>query len=85
MVDVTQEDRDAAAAVFYAHQRGSLSWMYAFSGQDRIIAGKWDEHSTVQAFATHARAAGVVWLFNGMMGGVAVAIIGLPFIFGYDY
>ena len=50
---VTQADRDAAAELEYQHLKGSLSWMHAEAKRDRIAAGEWDQHPTVQAFARH--------------------------------
>ena len=57
MVEVTQADRDAAAAVHYNYQKGSLAWPHAKSGKDRIKSGEWDNHSLIQAFAAHHLAA----------------------------
>lgn len=50
---VQQCDREAAAVLVYENTRGNLNWMYAKRNRDLILAGEWDNHHAVQAFARH--------------------------------
>ena len=51
------DDRRAAAEVVYDDMKGGMTWFHAKDQRDRIIAGKWDHHPTVQAFTAHRLAA----------------------------
>ena len=51
------DDRRAAAEVVYDDMKGGMTWFHAKDQRDRIIAGKWDHHPTVQAFTAHRIAA----------------------------
>lgn len=54
MLAVTQEDREAAAAVVRNQASAAMRFLGAGSG---IISGEMDEHFVVQAFARHRTAA----------------------------
>ena len=54
---VTNEDREAAAAIVYAENKDGLNWASAKGMRDHISGGHWDEHRAVQAFAAHREAA----------------------------
>ena len=54
---IEQADREAAAQVVHDSMIGGLNWMHAKSSRDTILAGKWDHHPTVQAFARHRQQA----------------------------
>ena len=69
MTEITQADRDAAAAVVYEENKGGLNWASAKGMSDHVAEGKWDWHPVVKAFARHReaaaaeeRAAIVAWL-----------------------
>ena len=57
MTEITQADRDAAAAVVYEENKGGLNWASAKGMSDHVAEGKWDWHPVVKAFARHREAA----------------------------
>lgn len=78
MTDVTQEDRDAAAALVEWHNKAASEWhleggadlrFFATDMPEGIRRGIWDDHPVVQAFAVHRIAAES----KGMMEAAGIA------------